>query len=77
MATLQTRNAGNTAGKYYVDDSCIDCDVCRTEAPEFFRRDDDLGFSVVIKQPVTPEEIAAVEAVLSGCPTESIGSDGV
>jgi ferredoxin len=76
MATLQSRNSGNAAGKYYVDDGCIDCDVCRTEAPEIFRRDEDLGLSVVVKQPGTPEEVAAVEAILSECPTEAIGNDG-
>ncbi len=30
----------NIAGTYYVDTSCIDCDVCRDTAPENFKRSD-------------------------------------
>lgn len=40
------------------------------------RRDDDIGFSVVYRQPETPEEVDLATEALEGCPTESIGSDG-
>ena len=75
MATLLDRIPQNSAGKYYVDSSCIDCDKCRALAPDFFGRTED-GLSFVIKQPVTPEEIASVEQAMEACATTSVGSDG-
>ena len=59
-----------------MDASCIDCDMCRSTAPEFFRRDDNIGYSTVYRQPATAEEIKQAEAARLGCPTESIGNDG-
>jgi ferredoxin len=68
----------NVPGRFYVDDSCIDCDLCRENAPEIFRRESNGGgYSVVYRQPVTPEEIASAEEAMNGCPMESIGNDGV
>jgi len=52
------------------------CDLCQTTAPAFFTRDDEIGFSIVHRQPVTPEELALAEEAREGCPTESIGNDG-
>ena len=46
----------NVCGNYYVDSSCIDCDVCRDTAPENFKRSDENNYSFVYKQPETPEE---------------------
>ena len=76
MANPLDRNPENVPGRFYVDESCIDCDLCRENAPEFFRRENDCGYSVVYRQPVTPEEIASAEEAMKGCPTESIGNDG-
>jgi ferredoxin len=76
MPTLAERRRQNLPGRFYVDASCTDCDLCRNTAPEFFRRDDETGFSVVHRQPVTPAEIALAEEARDGCPSESIGSDG-
>ena len=76
MATTTERLPQNIVGRYYVDSSCIDCDLCRTTAPAFFKRDDEIGYSIVYRQPVTPEELALVEEAREGCPTESIGNDG-
>jgi ferredoxin len=66
----------NVPGFYYVDDTCTDCDICRTTAPQFFTRQDALGYSYVHRQPETPEEIAQAEEARLGCPTETIGNDG-
>ena len=66
----------NAAGPYYVDSSCIDCDVCRDTAPENFIRSDENSYSFVYKQPVTEEERLACEEALSCCPVEAIGNDG-
>jgi ferredoxin len=76
MATTTERLPQNIVGRYYVDSSCIDCDLCRNTAPAFFKRDDEIGFSIVHRQPVTPEELALAEEAREGCPTESIGNDG-
>ena len=76
MASTIERLPQNIVGRYYVDSSCIDCDLCRTTAPAFFTRDDEIGFSIVYRQPDTPEELALAEEAREGCPTESIGNDG-
>jgi ferredoxin len=70
------RVSENVAGSYYVDSSCIDCDVCRDTAPENFRRSDANSYSFVFKQPVSDEELAACEEALLCCPVEAIGKDG-
>jgi ferredoxin len=76
MASLLERLAPNAVGRFYVDASCIDCDFCRSTAPEFFSKNEELGLSVVHRQPVTPAEVELAEDALNGCPTCSIGSDG-
>jgi len=76
MPNLNERLPQNVAGRYYIDSSCCDCDLCRNTAPDFFRRNDDIGLSIVHRQPQTPEEIAQAEDARIGCPTESIGNDG-
>ncbi|HCN30000.1 MAG TPA: ferredoxin [Verrucomicrobiales bacterium] len=63
----------NVPGRFYVDSSCIDCDQCRSHAPAFFHRDDDIGFSVVYRQPESSHEIELCREALEGCPSESIG----
>ena len=76
MATTTERLAQNILGRYYVDATCIDCDLCRTTAPAFFTRGDEIGQSIVHRQPVTPEELALSEEAREGCPSESIGNNG-
>lgn len=66
----------NVAGKFYVDEQCIDCDLCRETAPNFFARNEDGGYSYVYKQPTTAEEIEECMEALEGCPVEAIGDDG-
>jgi len=76
MAESQNKTPENVPGAYYVDDTCIDCDQCRSVAPEFFTRQDTTGYTYVQRQPVTPEEIALAEEGRLACPTDSIGNDG-
>jgi ferredoxin len=76
MADLVNRYGDNIAGKYYVDNQCIDCDLCRETAPDNFKRNDDGGFSFVYKQPATPEEEVQCKEAMEGCPVEAIGSNG-
>ena len=76
MADPTDKNPRNAPGKYYNDLTCIDCDMCREIAPEFFIRDDEEAVTYVWKQPTTPKEIAKAEEVRLSCPTETIGNDG-
>lgn len=76
MADKAKKWDDNAAGKYFVDDQCIDCDACRTEAPENFIRNDSHGYSFVSKQPSTPKEEEQCKAAMEACPVEAIGADG-
>lgn len=76
MANKADKWAPNAPGKFYVDQQCIDCDLCRETAPAFFTRHDDGGYSFVHKQPTTEEEISLCMEALEGCPVEAIGDDG-
>ncbi|HQU08609.1 MAG TPA: ferredoxin [Opitutales bacterium] len=63
-------------GKFYVDEQCIDCDLCRETAPNFFTRNDASGHSYVFKQPETQEDAELCREALEGCPVDAIGEDG-
>lgn len=76
MAEPQNKRPENVPGAYYVDDTCIDCDQCRSVAPDFFTRQDIDGYTYVQRQPITFEEIALAEEGRLACPTDSIGNDG-
>ena len=76
MANRNDKNSGNIPGPFYVDNTCIDCDLCRETAPSIFRRDDHLGQSIVFHQPSTPDEWSLAREALNSCPTETIGADG-
>jgi ferredoxin len=76
MAELANKYPQNVVGKYFVDDQCIDCDLCRETAPANFKRNDDGGHSYVYKQPESPEEEALCKEAMEGCPVEAIGDDG-
>jgi ferredoxin len=76
MADVANKYPENVEGQFYVDDQCIDCDLCRETAPANYKRNDDGGHSFVYKQPSTPEEEALCKEAQEGCPVEAIGSDG-
>ena len=76
MAEYDDKYDDNVNGKFYVDDQCIDCDLCRETAPENFTRNEDGGYSYVFKQPENEEEAALCEEAMEGCPVEAIGEDG-
>ena len=76
MADIADRYEDNKTGQYYVDNQCIDCDLCRETAPENFTRNDDGGYSYVYKQPETDEESAQCKEAMDGCPVEAIGDNG-
>jgi ferredoxin len=76
MADLANKYEVNVAGKYYVDNQCIDCDLCRETAPDNFKRNEDGGYSFVYKQPENAEEEARCKEAKEGCPVEAIGDNG-
>jgi len=72
MALGELKLAGNVDGDFFVDSTCIDCDLCRQIAPETFTSAGDQ--SIVYHQPETPvQEFAALKALVT-CPTASIGT---
>ena len=76
MAEKEEKNEKNVPGKFYVDSNCIDCDLCRETAPDFFKRDDDEGVSYVSCQPASEADEALCREALEGCPVQAIGDDG-
>ena len=76
MAELEDKYKDNVAGRYFVDEQCIDCDLCREVAPTCFGRNDKEGHSYVFKQPENEEEEKFCIEAMEGCPVEAIGDFG-
>ena len=76
MADKEEKWAENVDGKFYVDEQCIDCDLCRETAPDNFTREEDGGYSYVYKQPENNQELELCIEAMEGCPVEAIGNDG-
>ncbi len=76
MADKANRLPDNAPGKWYVDNTCIDCDACRQVAPNNFSRNEEAGYSFVSKQPETDEELQQCQEAKEACPVEAIGDDG-
>lgn len=76
MADRLNKVPDNISGRFYVDDQCIDCDLCRETAPNNFRQQEDEGYSFVYKQPENQEEEMQCIEALDNCPVEAIGKDG-
>jgi len=72
MANSNRAYAENTPGSFFVDDTCIDCDLCRQIAPSVFKEESD--HSLVYHQPASPEETHRAAMALVACPTASIGA---
>lgn len=73
MADLANRLDENVEGEYYVDDQCIACGVCVSEAPDNFKMEEN---AYVYKQPENDAEREACESALAACPVDAIGNDG-
>jgi ferredoxin len=73
MANANSKWPINVPGRFFVDDQCIDCDLCRETAPDFFKRNDEGGYSYVYAQPQTPEDVEQCTEALNGCPVDAIG----
>jgi ferredoxin len=75
MANPRDKAPENVVGRFFVDASCIDCDLCREMAPENFARSAAARRSYVFHQPESESEQAACMAALEECPVEAIGSE--
>jgi ferredoxin len=76
MADKEEKWVENVEGKFYVDEQCIDCDLCRETSPTNFTREEDGGYSYVFKQPENNDELELCIEAMEGCPVEAIGDDG-
>ena len=76
MAEVANRYADNVPGRFYVDDQCIDCDLCRQTAPNNFGHNEKNGYSFVNKQPANADELKACQEAKDACPVSAIGDDG-
>jgi glyoxylase-like metal-dependent hydrolase (beta-lactamase superfamily II)/ferredoxin len=72
MANANRAYAGNAPGDFFVDETCIDCDLCRQIAPSVFKEESD--HSVVYRQPDRNDETHRAAMALVACPTGSIGA---
>lgn len=72
MALPNLRLPDNVPGDFYVDSTCIDCDLCRQIAPHTFKSSGDQ--SVVYLQPQTRKDRFDALKALVTCPTSSIGA---
>jgi ferredoxin len=73
MADPNAKVPENEPGLFFVDLTCIDCDLCREKAPGNFTRSAPGRRSYVFQQPASESEIAACQAALEECPVEAIG----
>ena len=73
MARQDQAHEDNVDGPWFVDTRCIGCDVARHWAPEMIKMDSK-GRSVVVRQPQSPAETAALWRASVACPTKSIGN---
>lgn len=72
MATIKRSHPDNVAGDFFVDNTCIDCDMCRQIAPSVFQEASDHSF--VYHQPGSDREQLRATMALVACPTGSIGT---
>lgn len=75
MADKTQKYPDNAPGKYYVDNTCIDCDACRQVAPDNFNCNEEAGYSYVSKQPADDAENQLMLDAVDGCPVQAIGDD--
>src|SRR5215472_13501390 len=73
MAQPSARLPENVPGDFFVDATCIDCDVCRQVAPTVFAQSRG-GKSFVHSQPQSADERHRAMMALVACPTASIGA---
>jgi glyoxylase-like metal-dependent hydrolase (beta-lactamase superfamily II)/ferredoxin len=74
MARISERLPENVPGGFFVDSTCIDCDLCRQLAPQTFAESRLGSRSFVFQQPASDEQRHRALMALVACPTASIGT---
>ena len=73
MADPKLKRSENVPGAYYVDDTCISCAACWTEAPEHFLSHALHTYAYVVRQPSTKSEAKRCATAMKLCPVGAIG----
>lgn len=73
MADRRRSASDNQAGSWFVDDTCIDCGICRWVAPRTFGDGDDHAYVAAQPPEDDPELQAAAGRAAVACPVGSIG----
>lgn len=76
MPDRNARLPENTAGRFYVDGRCVDCEVCRDIAPGNFQRVAAKRYVIVYRQPENTEQESLCREALECCPVEAIRDNG-
>jgi len=66
----------NVPGPFYVDQDCIDCNLCSEIAPANFAVNPENGHDYVYRQPGNEEELSFCREAMECCPVQAIGADG-
>lgn len=74
MASRSSVHPRNAPGPWFVDTTCIDCDVCREHLPEVFGRAGEGTY--VVRPPAGADEERRAWLALQACPVGCIGADG-
>lgn len=79
-SNMSLKVSGNVPGKFYVDHSCIGCDICKDHCGVLIK--DMLQWNskeeayFVARQPWDAESLAQMQEVVKICPSESVYDDG-
>ncbi len=77
MESTPYRLRENVPGPFYVDSSCIYCDLCVDMYPHIFKMLGNHEWAVVHHQPTDEKEYAEAVDGIEACPTGSIRQEGV
>src|SRR5260370_41423872 len=72
MARISERLPENVPGRFFVDSTCIDCDLCRQVAPQTFAESRFGSRSFVFQQPASDEQQHRAMMALVACPTAAV-----
>lgn len=77
MADRTRKFSQNVEGPYYVDEDCIDCNLCSEIAPNNFCVHLKERHDYVYQQPKNIEETQLCIEAMEVCPVAAIGNDGL
>jgi ferredoxin len=63
----------NVPGQFFVDNTCIYCELCTEIAPRHFAHESEMGWAYISLQPRNAEELKKSREAAGACPTKSIG----